>query len=334
MSNAKIRWGTLSTSNIGRAAVNPAIQASINGELIAVASRDEQRACDFADKYGIPKYYGSYEALLEDEDIDAVYIPLPNSMHYEWTIKAAEKGKHILCEKPLALNAAECLEMEAAAQANHVRLMEAFMYRFHPRTEKMVEMVQSGTLGELRLIHSAFTFRLTRADNIRWNPALGGGALMDVGCYCVNISRTVTGTEPIEVSAIARWGNSGVEEQMAGTLRFENSVMAQFDCALTMKRREVYEVAGTDGYLAIDKAFLPGSGDTAIWEYRGRGEKIEHAFNGVDEYQLMVDHFSDCVIHDKPLRYTAMEAVSNMRVIEALYQSARMQGKPIQVSTT
>jgi xylose dehydrogenase (NAD/NADP) len=333
MSNPKIRWGTISTSNIGRVAVNPAIQASKNGELVAIASRDEQRAREFASKHAIPKYYGSYGALLEDEDIDAVYIPLPNSLHYEWTIKAVERGKHVLCEKPLALNASECIEMQSAAQANQVRLMEAFMYRFHPRTEKVIELVQSGALGELRMIHSAFTFRLTRPDNIRWDPALGGGALMDVGCYCVNIGRTVTGSEPTEVSAIARWGNSGVEDQMVGRLLFENGVMAQFDCALTMERREVYEVAGTDGYLGVSNAFLPGTGDTTIMEYRGRGDKKEHIIDGVDEYQLMVEHFTDCVIHNKPFRHSALEAASNMRVIEALYHSARMNGKPVQVST-
>jgi xylose dehydrogenase (NAD/NADP) len=284
MTQEKLRWGVISTANIGRS-VNPAIQAACNGELVGVASREEAKAREYAQQRGIPRHYGSYEALLEDEDIDAVYIPLPNSLHLEWTIKAAEKGKHILCEKPLALDEAECREMEAAAQANHVRLMEAFMYRFHPQTEKVVEMVRSGALGELRLIHSAFTFRLTRPVNIRWDPDLGGGALMDVGCYCVNVSRTVAGMEPVEVWATAGWTDSGVDGQLAGTLRFETGALAQFDCALTMERREVYEVAGTDGYLSIPAAFLPGTGDVTFTETRGRAEPIRHTVKGDDEYR-------------------------------------------------
>ncbi|MDX1495553.1 MAG: Gfo/Idh/MocA family oxidoreductase, partial [Longimicrobiales bacterium] len=182
MSDSPVRWGVLSTANIGRAAVNPAIQASSNGELVAVASRDADRARAFASEHGIPESCGSYEALLERDDIDAVYIPLPNSMHREWTIRAAEAGKHVLCEKPLALDAAECEEMEAAAAEAGVKLMEAFMYRFHPRTERVVEMLREGVVGEPKTVRSTFTFRLRSRDNIRLDPDLGGGALMDVGC--------------------------------------------------------------------------------------------------------------------------------------------------------
>jgi predicted dehydrogenase len=318
MVEKKLRWGVISTSNIGRVAVNPAIQASSNGDLLAVASRSEERARGFAEKMSIPTYYGSYDALLADESIDAVYIPLPNSMHREWTIKAAQAGKHILCEKPLALDAAECDEMESAAQAQGVKLMEAFMYRFHPQTEKVLELVRSGALGDLRMIRSAFTFRVNKPDNIRLRPDLGGGALMDVGCYCVNLSRTVTGEEPVEVRALARMGPSGVDEQLAGTLRFPSGVIAQFDCALTMERREEYEIAGTDAYLKVPAAFLPGTADTVIYEHRGRGEVIEHRIPGVDEYQLMVEHFADCVLHNLPVRYPPSEASQNMRTIQKL----------------
>jgi predicted dehydrogenase len=331
MPEKKLRWGVISTANIGRAAVIPAIQASANGELLAVTSRDAGKAGDFAAKHGIPKSYGSYEALLDDETVDAVYIPLPNSMHREWTIKAAEKGKHILCEKPLALNAAECEDMHAAAGAYGVRLMEAFMYRFHPRTEKVLDIVRGGALGELRLIHSAFTFRLTRPDTIRLKPEMGGGALMDVGCYCVNIIRTAAGLEPVEAQAFARWGASGVDEQLVGTLHFEKGLLAQFDCALTLERREEYHLAGTDAYLVVASAFLPGTGDTTILEHRGRGEIITHTVEGADEYQLMVEHFADCVLNNRPLRYDALEAARTMRVIEALYRSARLGGQPVAV---
>jgi len=327
----KLRWGVISTSNIARVAVNPAIKASHNGELIAVASRSDTLARIFAKNEGIPTYYGSYKALLEDERIEAVYNPLPNSMHKEWTIKAAEKGKHILCEKPLALSAVECNEMEAAAKANGVLLMEAFMYRFHPQIQKMLELIKGGTIGELRLIRNAFTFRLTNPDNIRTKHELGGGSLMDVGCYCVNISRTITGQEPTEVQAIAHWYPSGVDEQMVGTLRFENGVFAQFDCALSIERREMCEVVGTVASLRISGAFLPGKNDTIIFEHRARGKVIEHIIKGVDEYQLMVEHFSNCVLKDKPLHYTPAEASLNMQAIEALYKSPHSAGRWVSV---
>lgn len=330
MTDKKIRWGVISTANIGRKAVIPAIQASCNGEVVAVASRDPAKG-EAAAELGIPKTYGSYEALLDSDEIDAVYIPLPNSMHREWTIRAAEKGKHILCEKPLALNAQECQVMEAAANQYGVKLMEAFMYRFHPRTEKVLEMVRSGALGELCLIHSAFTFRLTRPENIRLNAKLGGGSLMDVGCYCVNISRTLAGAEPVEVQAFANWSQSGVDAQMAGVLRFASGLLAQFDSSLTMERREEYQLAGTDAYLTVPTSFLPGEADTIIEERRSREQPRQYVIPGIDEYQLMVEHFADCILQDRAPRYSPSEAAANMRVIEALYRSARSGGKTISI---
>ena len=194
-----LNWGILSTANIGRAALIPAIRASGNGALVAVASRQASTAQAFASTHGIPESYPSYQALLQASSIDAVYLPLPNSLHREWTIKAAEHGKHILCEKPLGLAAAECHEMAAAAKANGVILMEAFMYRFHPQIGRVLALIQDGAIGALKSIRSAFTFRLTKPGNIRLDLALGGGALMDVGCYCVNVSRTLAGSEPVEV---------------------------------------------------------------------------------------------------------------------------------------
>ncbi len=328
MGEQKLRWGVISSANIGRFAVIPALQRSDNGELIAVASRDEEKARTFAADLDIPRAYGRYEDLLAAEDIDAVYIPLPNSLHREWTIKAAEAGKHILCEKPLALNAAECEELASAAEQHGVVLMEAFMYRFHPQTLKVLELLQSAAIGEPRLMYAVFTFRLTNPANIRLNPELGGGSLMDVGSYCVNISRTLAGAEPVEVHACANWGRTGVDEEMAGTLRFAKGLLAQFSCGLTLERREFYQVAGPDGHIEVQSAFLPGHGDTTIYEHHGRRETVAHAISGADEYQLMVEHFADCVLHQIPVRYPPAEAAANMRVIEALYRSARSNGRP------
>ena len=325
----RLRWGILSTANIGRAALIPAIRASHNGTLAAVASRTPSTARDFAAANDIPAHYGSYDALLADPGIDAVYIPLPNSLHREWTIKAAEHGKHILCEKPLALTAAECHEMAAAATANGVTVMEAFMYRFHPQIGRVEALISDGALGALRSIRSVFTFRLTKPGNIRLDSALGGGALMDVGCYCVNVSRTLAGREPVEVQAWATFGPTGVDLELAGSLRFEDGLVAQFDCALTMERREYVEVAGTDGSIELRAAFLPGTTDTVAIQHRGRAPSIEHPVAGDDEYRLMVEHFADCALHHRPVRYPASEAAANLRVIEALYRSARHGGHPM-----
>ena len=327
MSDVTLRWGILSTANIGRAAVIPAIHASRNGDVVAVASREPERAEAFASANDIPRHFGSYEALLDAEDVDALYIPLPNSLHREWTIAACAAGKHVLCEKPLALDAAECQEMEDAAREHGVTLMEAFMYRFHPRTERVLELLRGGALGELRAIQASFSFRLTKPDNIRLQPELGGGSLMDVGCYCVNVARTLAGREPVEVQAFAGWADTGVDAEMAGSLRFDGGLVAQFDSALTLERRERYAAAGPDGHVVVESAFLPGTGETVIEEHHGRGESVMHSVPGADEYQLMVEHFADCVLKNETPRYSAAEAAANMRAIEALYRSARA-GRP------
>jgi xylose dehydrogenase (NAD/NADP) len=331
MTDRKLRWGVLSTANIGRAAVNPAIQASANGVLVAVGSRDAERARAFAEHASIPRWHGSYEALVDDPEVDALYIPLPNSMHLEWSVRAAEAGKHVLCEKPLALDAGECREMQAAAEANGVKLMEAFMYRFHPRTGKVLDMVRSGALGELRILRSAFSFRLTRPGNIRMDPALGGGALMDVGCYCVNVSRTMVGGEPVAAQARANWAPSGVDAELTGVLIFEDGITAHFDCALTMERSEFYEVAGTEAWVRVGDAFLPGTGESTIREQHGRGRQEIHSVPGADEYRIMVERFAESALNDTPVPYPAEEAARNMRAIEALYRSARAGGAPVTV---
>jgi predicted dehydrogenase len=329
---ATVRWGVLSTANIGRKAVNPAIQASRNGDLVAVASRTAAAAKACADAADIPRHYGSYQALLDDPEVDAVYVPLPNGLHREWTVRAAEAGKHVLCEKPLAISAADCRTMEAAATANGVQLMEAFMYRFHPQTERVLELIDAGAVGEPRHIRSSFSFLLRRPEDIRWSAELGGGALMDVGCYCVNVSRTLAGAEPVEVQAWATWGPTGVDEQLAGTLRFANDVVAQLDCSLTMGRHETYEISGTEGRLQVPAAFLPGTGTASILESHGN-ETQRHTIAGADEYVLMVEHFADCVLRQLPPRYGADEAARNMAVIEALLKSARDGGAPTGVES-
>ncbi len=321
----RIRWGILSTANIGRRRVIPAIQASANGIAYAVASRDAEQARALAGELGIPQAYGSYEALIADPQVDAVYIPLPNHLHAEWAIRCAEAGKPVLCEKPLASDAAEAQRMVEAFAARGVPLAEAFMYRFHPRMDRVRALLAEGAIGELRLIRATFSFTVTREDNIRLRRDMAGGALMDVGCYCVNVIRTLTGEEPVSVTAQATFGErSGVDEVLAGTLRFPSGVIGVLDCSLRVPRWQTYEVRGTHGQIVIDEAFGPEQG-TRIQLWRGEPPE-EIIVPGADQYQLMVEDFADALLKGRPPRFPASDAVATLRVIDRLLEEARSRG--------
>ena len=321
------QWGILSTANIGQKAMIPALKASKFAKVAAVASRDADKAHQFANKMSIPIAYGDYQALLDDPTIEIIYNPLPNHLHKPWTIKAAEAGKHILCEKPMALNQEECREMIAAARANGVLLMESFMYRHHPRIMAAREMVQSGRLGKVHTIESAFTFKSQHQVDIRYDPAMGGGALMDVGCYCVNISRLMAGREPLTVQARAVWTPSGVDDQLTAILDFGDELLAHFDCGFNQNTRQRCIISGTDAFLVIRKAFVPGKGKSALHKVVGdQSNKIEFAW--VDQYQMIAEDFMSA-IETGELAYPAEDAVTNMAVIEALLESAKQNGKPV-----
>ncbi|MDR7544239.1 MAG: Gfo/Idh/MocA family oxidoreductase [Armatimonadota bacterium] len=316
----RLQWGVLGVANIAVRSVMPAIQAAGNCHLAAIASRVEGRAQEAAIRLGIPRAYGSYEALLADPQIEAVYIPLPNSLHREWTIRCAQAGKHVLCEKPLALGAADCQAMIAACREHGVLLMEAFMYRFHPRTWRVAEMVAQGAVGDVRMVRASFTFRLRSfEDNIRLQPALGGGSLYDVGCYGINVSRMILG-EPHAAFAFAQMGATGVDEVLGALLRFDGDRLALVDCGLTLERREECEVVGTHGCLVVPSAFLPGMADAAIHWVKGTDRTVL-TVPGADEYRLMVEHFADAVLTGRPPRLPPEDAVANLRVIEALRRS-------------
>ncbi len=328
-----LRFGMLSTANIGRKVVAPAIVAASGCELVAIGSRSAERARQVAAELGAPRAHGSYQALLDDPDVDAVYIPLPNSLHAPWTVRAARAGKHVLCEKPLALDADECRSMQAAADEAGVVLMEAFMYRFHPRTEALVSLCAGGGLGAIRLLRSTFTFHVRDPADIRLDAALGGGSVMDVGCYCVNAVRTVLADEPVAVQSTARWSGSGpgagVDLGMTGTLMFAGGVAAQFASALDVQREEVLQVVGTEGRVTLEGAFLPGTEPTQLVVVRPDGSRDAWDFDGVDEYRLMVEHFASCVREGRRPRYDAGEAAANARAIGALLASARRGGEPV-----
>jgi xylose dehydrogenase (NAD/NADP) len=317
----RLGWGVLGVANIALRAVIPAIRASANGRLVAIASRSEATAQEAAARMGALRAHGRYEALLEDPDVDAVYIPLPNALHREWAIRCAEAGRHVLCEKPLATTAGDCDAMIAACRRHGVLLMEAFMYRFHPRTERVARLVADGTVGDVLLVRASFTFRVRAADNIRLRPELGGGALYDVGCYGVNVSRMLLG-EPGRVLAQARIGASGVDEVVGAVLQHDGGRIAVVDCGLTLSRREDYEVVGTDGRIEVPAAFLPGTGD-ALVRFGRDGETSTLTVPGANQYQRMVEHFAGAVLDGTPLALPPEDATANLRVIEAALRSAR-----------
>jgi D-xylose 1-dehydrogenase (NADP+, D-xylono-1,5-lactone-forming) len=323
-----IRWGILSTANIGARRVIPAIHNAVNGTVSAVASRTIASAQVFADENNIPTAYGSYEDLLADKNIDAIYIPLPNSMHHEWALKCAEAGKPTLCEKPLAANADEAQQMVDAFKAKNLLFAEAFMYRFHPQNQRVQQMVQDGAVGDVHLMNASFSFRIDpqNTENIRLSKELAGGALMDIGCYCINAMRFITGEEPSVAKASAIFGTeTDVDERTVATLRFPSGALGHLDASLRTAFNHTYEVRGTEGRIILPESFVPNyaSGQpTFIHYWKGNDyEAIEVA--AADHYQIMVEDFADALLHSHPPRFDPQDGVNNMRVIDALLQSAR-----------
>ena len=319
----KVRWGILSTANIGRRVI-PAIQASHNGVVAAVCSRSLDRAQAFAAEQDIPCALGSYEALIADREIDAIYNPLPNSMHAEWSVKCAEAGIPTLCEKPFASDAADAQSIVDAFAAHDVLLAEAFMYRFHPQQAKVKEIIAAGGIGDLQIINSSFTFPISDDANIRLSKDLAGGALMDVGCYCVNLMRFMTGEEPARVTASGRIGAStGVDEALAGTLEFPSGVVGHFDCGLRAHRQHSYTLKGTEGMIVVPTSFVPDkSADTLVKHWRG-DDYSEHVIPPSDHYQLMVEDFADALLNKRAPRFAPTDAVQNMIVVDELLAQVR-----------
>jgi xylose dehydrogenase (NAD/NADP) len=333
----KLRWGILSTAKIGIRAVIPAIQQSSNGVVAAIASRDAHTAHQVAQSLNIPRALGSYDAMLDDPEIDAVYIPLPNHLHKEWSIRAMQRGKHVLCEKPIALNAAQADEMIAAARQYRRVLMEAFMYRFHPQFALAQKLIADGAIGAIKTIRSAFCFDISgRPDDIRLKKEMGGGALMDIGSYCVNMARLMTRAEPIAAQAHAILGaQSQVDETLAAVLRFPGDIVALFDCSFRTAYREWLQVQGTTGRLEIVRPVKPRMSPAEIIISQGEtgdalATPLKHTAPAANHYQLMVEHFADCALNGKPLRFPPEEGRANMRVIDALYESARS-GRVVQI---
>jgi D-xylose 1-dehydrogenase (NADP+, D-xylono-1,5-lactone-forming) len=311
------KWGVISTAHINRLVLAGA-RESDRVDVVAVASRDRTRAEAYAREQGIERAYGSYEALLEDSEIEAVYISLPNSLHVEWSIRSLEAGKHVLCEKPLDRRP-EAVEraFDAADRADRI-LMEAFMYRHNPQTAKVVELVSAGAVGVLRLVRSSFSFSLADTENVRLAAALDGGALMDVGCYCVSGSRLLAG-EPTEVFGRQVLGASGVDVLFAATMRFPGEVVGQFDCGFVLPVRDELEVVGEEGSLFLDD---PWHARSPVIELRREGGTERIALDPVDSYRLELENLGDAIAGRASPLLGREDALGQARTIAALYRSA------------
>ncbi len=325
MANKVLNWGFLSTARINRALIPP-LRASKRNKLLAVASRLQETADAYAKENKIPRAYGSYDELLADPEIDVIYNPLPNHLHTEWTIKAVKTGKHVLCEKPLALSVEEVDAIKSAAQKHGRVVAEAFMYRHHPQTLKVQEIVRSGSLGTLKLVRGSFTFTLNREGDVRLDPEMGGGSIWDVGCYPISYARTVVGEEPLEVFGWQVTGPTGIDESFFGQMRFRNDIHAQFDSSFAIPFHAFMEIVGSEGALNIPRPFKPNENEKI---YLTRGDKTETIkIKGQELYIGEVEDMADAILLGREPRISLDDSRANAAVILALLESARI-GKPV-----
>jgi xylose dehydrogenase (NAD/NADP) len=311
-------WGIISTADINRKLI-PGAHESPRVELLAVASRDQRRAEDYAREWSIERAYGSYDALLEDGDIEAVYISVPNTMHCEWSIRALEAGKHVLCEKPMSRHPDEVEAAFDAAERAGRHLSEAFMYRHNPQTKRLRQLIDEGAVGRVRLIRSAFSYSLYDADNIRLRTEVEGGALMDVGCYCVNGSRLAAGREPVSVYGQSWIGETGTDWVFSGSMRFDGDVLAIFDCGTALPERDELEVIGSEGSLFLDD---PWHCNVPVIELRRDGKVERIKLEREASYRLELENVSDAIDGKAQLLLGREDAVGQARALEALHRSA------------
>ena len=323
---APVRWGIVSTAHINRLVI-PGAQASPKVDLVGVASRERSRAEAYAKDWGIPRAYGSYEELLADPEIEAVYVSLPNTLHCEWSVKALEAGKHVLCEKPMSRHPSEIEAAYAVAEREGRFLMEAFMYRHNPQTARLRALVDEGAIGELRLVRSTFSYSLYDPENIRLRPEVEGGSLMDVGCYCVSGSRLLAG-EPRSVFGHAMVGESGTDWVFAGSMRFAGDVLAMFDCGTALPDRDELEAIGSEGSLFLDD---PWHCRQPAIELRRDGtvERIE--LEPVDSYRLELENLSAAIRGEAEPLLGRDDALAQACVLEALHVSAES-GTPVSLA--
>ncbi|MCC7350295.1 MAG: Gfo/Idh/MocA family oxidoreductase [Phycisphaerales bacterium] len=329
----RLRWGILGTGNIARQFCT-GIKSSRRCSLAAVGSRTAIAAREFADHFDIPTAHATYEALIHDPSVDAVYISLPNSLHHSWTLAALRAGKHILCEKPIASNAHEAREMFDAARRSGKLLVEAFMYRSHPLTLAVLETIKRGEIGKVNLIRTSFCYRTWRIDgNIRFDRELAGGALMDIGCYCIDFSRLVAGQEPTTCSAAGHVHPHGVDDLVVATMSFPNGILASFTCGMQTQADNTAYVCGTDGYIEIPIPWKPPATDALFTIARGTPPRMDLQKNapagppprqthrisaGMDLYGVEADDFAAAVLDHVPPHLSAEDSIGNMRILDEM----------------
>jgi xylose dehydrogenase (NAD/NADP) len=325
MTDKVLNWGFLSTSDINKVLIPP-LRESKRNRLLAVASRTQEAADRYARQWKIPKAFGSYEALLAAPEIDVIYNALPNHLHAEWTIKAVQAGKHVLCEKPFALTVDEVDAMEAAARKNGKTVAEAFMYRHHPQTLKVKDILDSGTLGKIKLLRGSFTIQFTRENNYRFDPKMGGGSLWDVGCYPLSYMRAMLGLEPVEVFGRQVTGATGIDETFVAQMLFPGEVHAQFDCSYIIPYHTFMELVGDEGTLIVPVPFTPKTKEFLFLTRGGKTEKITIKAPGL--YHGEVEDMADAVLLGKPPHIGLADTRGNVKTILALFESAKV-GRPI-----
>ncbi len=318
-----VRWGIVGAANIGVRAVAPAIRASSNGKLVAIGSRNAQHAAELYSFAPNVRIYNSYEAIINDPEIEAVYIPLPNSLHAEWTIKALQAGKHVLCEKPLAVTREQGEEMVEVAHASQRLLMEAFMYRFHPQIIWALEQVRLEAIGPIRLVRASFSFDIrSHVENIRLQPELAGGSLMDVGCYALNLFRAVYEHAPLSAAArVHVEGATSVDLATNAVLDYGDGRFGILDASFSLPSRQGAEIVGETGIITLPVPFTPGSYEMTAFVTKN-GQMTEQSFSGVDQYQLEVEHFAQCIRSGQDPKLLLSETLENLATIEAIYEAA------------
>jgi xylose dehydrogenase (NAD/NADP) len=328
MANQILNWGFLSTARINRALIPP-LKSSKRNRLSAVASRSTEHAEKYAEEWNIPNAYGSYEALLADPAIDVIYISIPNHLHAEWAIKACEAGKHILCEKPLAVTVDEVDAMIAAAKENRVILQEAFMYRHHPQTMQVKTMIEEGKIGQLRYFYGDFSFTLSREDDIRMIYKEGGGSLYDVGCYPLSYIRYLTGTEPVEVYANQLLDAKDVDDIFVAQFYFPDHIFCQINSAFRLPFRTRIEIVGSEGSIILNNPYKPEGKGEIILRRGGKEQKISTQSMGL--YNGEVENMADAILLNKAPCVSLEDSRGNIAAIQAMQESARL-GKPIRLT--
>ena len=320
----KVRWGVLSTADIGVKKVIPAMQQGQYCEMVGIASRNLAKAQAVAEQLGFAKAYGSYEALLADSEIEAVYIPLPNHLHVPWSIKALEAGKHVLCEKPIGLTSAEGQQLlDESKKYPHLKVMEAFMYRHHPQWQRAKELVKGCAIGELRTIQTFFSYYNDDPENIRNMAAIGGGGLMDIGCYCISLSRFIFDAEPERVVGIVEYDPVFRTDRLASAMMDFGRGTSTWTCATQVNDYQRVHIFGTEGRVEIEIPFnAPPDRPCKMWHERG-DEIEEIVLDIVDQYTIQGDLFSQAVLNDTEVPTPLEDAVANMKVIEAIVRSGR-----------